>query len=149
MCNRMVAESARVGEKRLEHLLDDRGHIDEVEGDLVAHQRAPSVLINSRRSRSPMCSRSRVLSHSSQSSSNRAGRPSSRGGCTCPSATRTRCIWRVLARKFSALPQLGHVSAETTNTYLGWAHRALTITSLQDDYAAALEAVLQKEELDG
>lgn len=46
-------------------------------------------------------------------------------------------------------PQLGHVSAETTNTYLGWAHRALTITSLQDDYAAALEAVLQKEELDG
>lgn len=46
-------------------------------------------------------------------------------------------------------PQLGHVSAETTNVYLGWAHRALTITSLQDDYAAALDEILALEDIDG
>lgn len=42
-------------------------------------------------------------------------------------------------------PQLGHLSAETTNAYLGWAYRALTTTQLQDEYASALEAILEQE----
>lgn len=46
-------------------------------------------------------------------------------------------------------PQLGHVSAETTNAYLGWAYRALTVTTLQDEYADALDALLQQENTAG
>ena len=61
----------------------------------------------SRASSSP--SRSTVLSHSSHRTSTRAGRPSSEGGWNWPSATRKRCICRVLTRKFSAFPQFGHV----------------------------------------
>jgi hypothetical protein len=75
----------------------------------VSAQRARSVTSNSRRASSSSASRLRVVSHSSQSSSTRAGRPSSWAGCNCSSETRNRCIWRVLARKFSEFPQFGHV----------------------------------------
>ena len=46
-------------------------------------------------------------------------------------------------------PQLGHVSAETTNAYLGWAHRAITITALQCEYAESLDQIVQREVLNG
>src|SRR5678815_3820190 len=55
-----------------------------------------------------------LLSHSSQSTSTRAGRPSSCGGCNCPPLTRNRCICKVFAKNTSAFPQFGHVRAKSS-----------------------------------
>lgn len=41
-------------------------------------------------------------------------------------------------------PQLGHVNVETTNAYLGWAYRALTLTTLQDEYVDSLESIFME-----
>ena len=38
-------------------------------------------------------------------------------------------------------PQLGHVSAETSQRYMVWLQRALTLTGLNDDYEKSLEAI--------
>ena len=54
------------------------------------------------------------------------------GGWNCPSATRSRCICSVLTRKFSAFPQLGHVSG---NSLL---RRTVTISSALRVYRTLL-----------
>src|SRR6266498_384745 len=79
-------------------------------GRITRGQRAPSVSSTSLRTSSSKSAKFSAVSHSSQSTSITAGRPSSFAS-TRESRNWTICICRVLTRKFWSFPQLGQVRA--------------------------------------